>query len=223
MRFAFAIVNMFSTGGLQRDCVQIARHVAAKGHDVKVFTSRIEGEMPAGIELILLPNHAFTNHGRNAHFAVDFIGATTGQFDCRVGFDKLPGIDLLYCADPCQMSRHTNTLLRLLPRYRTLFAHERACFSKSAAVRIMLLSQRQMDDYRAAWQTPSDRMILLPPTLDVRRRQPKLRFDGTRLQCAINLISHTTHGFGLALPPMYGQRALIEHCKPWRSFNQRVL
>ena len=180
MRFAFAIVNMFSTGGLQRDCVQIAQRVAAKGHTVKIFTSRVDGDIPPGIELVLLPNHAFSNHGRNARFAADFIHATAGQFDCRVGFDKLPGLDLLYCADPCQMNRHTSSLLRLLPRYRTLCAHEQACFAEDTTVRIMLLAQQQMNDYCAAWRTQPERLTLLPPTLDVRRRQPELRFDGTR-------------------------------------------
>jgi UDP-glucose:(heptosyl)LPS alpha-1,3-glucosyltransferase len=160
--------------------VQIARRVAEEGHTVKVFTSRIEGDVPPDIEFVLLPNRAFSNHGRNACFAADFIRATAGRFDCHVGFDKLPGLDRLYCADPCQVNRHTSPLLRLLPRYRTLCAHERACFAEDATVHIMLLSQQQMDDYRAAWRTPSERLTLLPPTLDVRRRQPELRFDGTR-------------------------------------------
>ena|ERR1700674_3686945 len=44
MNFAFAIVSLFPGGGLQRDCVDIARRVRELGHEVTIFTSRTSGE-----------------------------------------------------------------------------------------------------------------------------------------------------------------------------------
>ena len=39
MRIALGIVKLFPEGGLQRDCVRLARILAARGHDVTIFTS----------------------------------------------------------------------------------------------------------------------------------------------------------------------------------------
>jgi len=48
-RFAFAIVSLLLGGGLQRDCLGIARLVRSRGHHVKVFTTRFAGAEVATI------------------------------------------------------------------------------------------------------------------------------------------------------------------------------
>lgn len=63
MRIALAIVSYFAGGGLQRDCVQVARRLIAKGNEVTIFTSRSDGTHPMDIKMELLPNRALTNHG----------------------------------------------------------------------------------------------------------------------------------------------------------------
>ena len=57
---------------------------------------------------------------------------------------------------------------------------EAASFAPGAATRCMLLSERQLREFRTAWSTEPSRLVLLPPTIDRNRRQPELRVGGIR-------------------------------------------
>jgi UDP-glucose:(heptosyl)LPS alpha-1,3-glucosyltransferase len=115
---------------------------------------------------------------RNRRFAADLAEATRHRFDLVVGFDKLSGLDLLYCADPAVAAR--SGWRRLTPRYRALRALEAACFAAGANTRVIALSPAQIEGYRRAWQTEPDRVALLPPNVERERRHPERRLDGTR-------------------------------------------
>lgn len=180
MKLAFAIVSLFSSGGLQRDCMTIARLLGEQGHDVTIFTARLEGNVGSDLLVEVLPVLAFTNHGRNIAFSRAIARRCAGQFDRIVGFDKLEGLDILYCADPPVAPRYESRLSRILPRGRKLLSLEGACFDRESRTKLMLLSQPQVDAYRAAWNTPAERITLLPPTINAHRRKPQLRTDGTR-------------------------------------------
>lgn len=179
MRVAFAIVSYFAGGGLQRDCIRLARRIMLQGHEVVIFASRSDGHEPSDLRVELLPNRALTNHGRNSRFAKSLQGAVH-PFDCVVGFDKLPGLDLLYCADPSQAERKGSALVRLTPRHRALMAQEKACFGVNESTHIILLSEKQLDEYFRAWKTPRSRLSVIPPTIDRDRCKPCYRSDGTR-------------------------------------------
>ena len=57
MRIAFAIVSLFPGGGLQRDCVEIAKLVRGLGHDVTIYTCRLHDHTLAyNIPILLLQN-----------------------------------------------------------------------------------------------------------------------------------------------------------------------
>jgi UDP-glucose:(heptosyl)LPS alpha-1,3-glucosyltransferase len=180
MNLAFAIVSLFPHGGLQRDCMAIARLLDAQGHKVTIFTSQVTGDVGGDIRVEVLPVRAWTNHGRNVSFSKEIAWRGGGQFDRVVGFDKLEGLDMLYCADPPVAPRYKSALSRLLPRGRKLTALERACFAPESSTKLLLLSQSQVDAYRAAWATQGERITLLPPTINAARRNPQLRSDGTR-------------------------------------------
>ena len=69
MRIALGIVKLFPEGGLQRDCIRLARILVARGHDVELFTSenRWKFEQPP-CPITLLPVHAYTNHRGRPEF-----------------------------------------------------------------------------------------------------------------------------------------------------------
>ena len=181
MRIAFAIMKLFPGGGLQRDCLELARQLRKHGHEVVIFTSSKEaGDFAGDLTTVVLPVRRRTNHGKQAEFASTLQSAgALRKFDAVVGFDKLPGLDVLYSADPSIRARMTRApYLFLLPRYRTYHAFERAVFAPAAETKVLLLSQRQVNEYRKAWHTAPERLALLPPTIAASRRHPEFRVNG---------------------------------------------
>src|SRR6266404_6130949 len=102
MRIAFAIMKLFPGGGLQRDCVEIARHCRQRGHDVVIFTSfKDDSDFADDLAVVVLPIRPSANHRMLEEFDNAFRwAAALQQFDLAAGLDKLPPLDLLYCADP---------------------------------------------------------------------------------------------------------------------------
>ena len=182
MQFAFAIVSLFPGGGLQRDCVYIARHIRKLGHDVTLFTSRKFGdEFATDLSLQILPVGDHSNHFRQRKFSDEFRKLAKGKFDLIVGFDKLSGLDILYCSDRSMQARAAhNPFLYLLPRYREFISLEKECFAPKLTTNVLLLSEPQLNEYWNSWATEQSRMVLLPPTLALDRRRPEYRTNGTR-------------------------------------------
>ena len=183
MRIAFAIMKLFPGGGLQRDCVEIARYCRQRGHDVVIFTSfKDTSDFADDLAVAVLPVKQNTNHRMQEEFASTFRWAASLQsFDLLVGFDKLTHLDILYCADPsiyCRMKRERFRFL--IPRYRTYLALERAAFGPGSKTRLLMLSHKQLNEYWNVWHTAPERLSLLPPTISLARRHPEYRVDGVR-------------------------------------------
>src|SRR3970040_1650183 len=137
MRFALAIVKLFPWGGVQRDCLRLARVLQDRGHEVTVFTSSVEGSLPADIAVEILPVRALTNHGRNQHFSDALAIAVNDRYRRVIGFDKLSGLDVLYCVDPPVAARDRAPILAWLPRYRTRLALGARAFAGESRTRIL--------------------------------------------------------------------------------------
>lgn len=179
MRIAVGIVDMFANGGLQRDCLAICTLLRDRGHDLALYCARAEKSLVVADGIQVLPTQAWTNHGRDAAFGRAFHDASRGV-DIRLGFNKLPGLDVLYCADPCVEAGSRSVWKSLLPRHRTRRDLEAACFSAESKTVALLLSEPAIEAYRTAWSTPSDRLKLLPPTIAAGRIRPDLRDAPTR-------------------------------------------
>jgi UDP-glucose:(heptosyl)LPS alpha-1,3-glucosyltransferase len=183
MRIAFAIMKLFPGGGLQRDCVEIARHCRQRGHDIVILTScKDESDFADDLAVAVLPIRQSSNHRMLKEFAASLRwAAALRQFDVLVGFDKLTHLDVLYCADPSICFRMTQERFRfLMPRYRTYLALERATFEPGRRTKVLVLSHKQLSEYRDVWRTPSERLSLLPPTVSIARRRPEYRRNGVR-------------------------------------------
>lgn len=189
MNFAFAIVTLFPGGGLQRDCMALARRLIAQGHEVTIFAARRRGELPPELSIELLPNRALSNQRRDWLFAQAVAQRCRGRFDRLVGFGKLIGLDALYCADGCIAARPTRWFARFSLRRRAQMALEAASFAPGQSTLCLLLSENQAADFQRAWSTEPDRLVVLPPTIERGRRHPDFRRDGTR--------ERVRHGLGL--------------------------
>lgn len=167
MIIAFCLYKYFPFGGLQRDSIRIAKTVAARGHSVRVYTQSWQGECPAEFELIVVPVHARTNHGRNAEYYA-WVQAHLHKHPVEriVGFNKMPGLDVYYAADVCyaeKVAREKGYLYRLTPRYKHFSAFERCVFEPGAKTQLLMLTENQITDFQRHYKTESGRFHLLPP------------------------------------------------------------
>jgi glycosyltransferase involved in cell wall biosynthesis/GT2 family glycosyltransferase len=176
MRIALGIVKLFPEGGLQRDCIRLARILVARGHDVTLFTSENRwpfDEPPCPI--VLLPVRAYTNHRVDLNFSKRLAAATADRFDRVVGFNKLTKLDFYYCGDPSILERGRSTFERSLPRHRVQAMLEEESFGPLQRTQILALTQASSDTYRRNWRTQEQRITVLAPSIDPARQRPELR------------------------------------------------
>lgn len=165
MEIAIAVLNLAGAGGIERDAARVARALIDRGHRVRLYSTSA-GPLADGIPITKLPKRGMTNHGRMAAFASDLERAVDHRKQLVVGFQKLTGLDVLYCGDWCFAERRGP---RLLPRYRVMRQLEEACCGPQSNTVLLMLSQPQADAYRRAWSIAPERIGVLPPTLDTRR------------------------------------------------------
>ncbi len=173
MKFAFFIFNYFPYGGLERNFLRISEEAMNRGHLVEVYTMSWQGPRPASaIAIHLLPGRGLTNHGRSLSFVAAIKGLDLTSYALKVGFNRMPGLDLYYNADVCYVAdirRRRGPLARLTPRYRVLAAFEGAVFGPEAKTHIMYLAEQEKARYIEAYGTPEERFHALPPGIDRER------------------------------------------------------
>lgn len=176
MIIAFCLYKYFPFGGLQRDFMRIAKAVAARGCKVRVYTQSWQGEIPDIFDVIIVPVKARSNHGRNAEYqAWVSVDLREHPVDSVVGFNKMPGLDFYYAADVCyaeKVAQEKGLLYRLTSRYKHYSAFERATFEPGGKTKILVLTNKQQDDFVKHYQTESERFYALPPGI-----YPDRRFD----------------------------------------------
>lgn len=185
LKFAFLIFKYFPYGGVQRDMLRIATELVHLGHKVDVYTMAWVGEAPApNINVRLIPTKGLLNHRRYDNF---IRGAqaeiATGEFDLVVGFNRMPGLDAYFAADPCFVERaytQRNMLYRLSGRYRWFAAAERAVFAPESKTEILLLAESEKASFQRWYRTPDARFHMLPPYLSAKRMAHKDRNEMRR-------------------------------------------
>ena len=177
MRLAFTLFRYFPYGGLERDMLAMARLCQSRGHDVVIYTREWQGPKPEDIPIILLPVSAHTNHGKNNAF-IRLLDAALSKDPGRlvVGFNKMPGLDLYYAADVCFAAKaygQRGPVYRLSGRSRSYLKQEDAVFSRKSKTHAMMISSAEMDTYHRYYDTPFERMHLLPPGIRRDRVMPE--------------------------------------------------
>ncbi|MDH3999598.1 MAG: glycosyltransferase family 4 protein [Desulfuromonadales bacterium] len=167
MNLFFCLFKYFPYGGLQRDFLKIARLCVERGHVVHVLTMSWEGEQPEGMQVTVLPAKGLSNHAKVSHFAKEAHALiSASECDAVVGFNKMPGLDVYFAADPCYQ-RHVvenkSAWYRLLPRCKTYLAMESAVFEQTANTKILLLAPWEQQRFCQSYGTSSERFHLMPP------------------------------------------------------------
>lgn len=176
MQLVFCLYKYFPFGGLQRDFLRIALACRARGHSIRVYTLEWQGQAPEDFEVVEIPVRALTNPGRYARYA-DWVQQDLARrpADRVIGFNKMPGLDFYYAADPCfeeKAQSLRNPIYRLSARYRHFSAHERAVFGPDSRTRILMISKVQQPFFVKHYGTPESRFHLLPPGVAPDRRAP---------------------------------------------------
>jgi len=185
MIVAFCLYKYFPFGGLQRDFMRIARTVAGRGHQVRVYTQSWQGECPGEFELIVVPVRKRTNHGRNAEY-YQWVTAHLAQHPVArvVGFNKMPGLDIYYAADVCyaeKVAQEKGFFYRLTSRYRHYAAFERATFEQGKKTQLLMLTDKQIADFQRHYHTEPERFHILPPGIYPDRKYSQQLPDSRRL------------------------------------------
>ncbi len=167
MKIALGIFRLQPAGGLERNALKLAELLAERDHRVVLHTTRAPPKSSPGVEIVTFARHGVANHAAMKSFSTRFAGAAR-DFDLAVGFQRFERLDVLYCADWCFVDRPRAFWQKLLPRYRTMAALERACFGPQSATRIIALAAPQLAAYRRAYGTPHERLAILPPTVEPR-------------------------------------------------------
>lgn len=176
VRIALAIYRMLPRGGLEDQCLRLARELTRRGHEVTIHTTVPDDTAGIATRVIDQPPWRISNHGRMASFArrISHLRANH-MFDRLVSFQPLPGADILFSADLLRNRADESWARRLTPRFRSHARLEQACFSPAANTRVFCLGARQAAEYRQRYDTPGPRLTLLPPSIDPDMRQPERR------------------------------------------------
>lgn len=167
MIVALCLYKYFPYGGLQRDFMRIAKTIAARGHHVRVYTRAWQGERPAEFECVDVPVTAHSNHGRDKQYQT-WVQQHLTQYpaDRVLGFNKMPGLDYYYAADVCyaaKVAKEKGFLYRLTARYRHYAAFEHAVFKPGMKTKLLMLTTKQILDFKMYYHTEDERFQLLPP------------------------------------------------------------
>ena len=168
MNLGFALFHYFPYGGLERDMLTIARACRERGHDITIYTGHWQGEKPADMKVIEIALRARTNHARACEFADRLQKTRDPAHDAIIGFNKMPGLDIYYAADTCFAKKaveERNFFYRLTPRYHAFLALEKAVFARESNTETLIVAEAQIGFYQQYYQTPRDRLHLLPPSV----------------------------------------------------------
>jgi len=175
MKLAFVLFKYFPYGGLQRDMRRIAQECQTRGHEIHVYCLTWEGEIPAGFHLHKVTVKRLTNYAKYQafHRALQSRFAEDG-IDGVVGFNRMPGLDVYFAADPCFKEKlsQRNKLVQLSPRYRHFLAFEEAVFGPDSKTHALLISPTQQNYFQRHYGTPAERLHLLPPGIARDRMAP---------------------------------------------------
>lgn len=166
MKIAFCLFKYFPFGGQQRNFLKIAKTCISRGHQVDVYTTSWQRDIPEGLNVVLLPVSGFTNHKRRESLVKKFNHIISNKsYDAVVGFIKMPGLDVYYAADTCYAAkaRERSIFYRLTGHCRSYLSFEKAVFDRNSAAEILLLSEREKSVFKEFYDTPDHRFHLLPP------------------------------------------------------------
>jgi len=173
MRFAFCLFKYFPYGGLQRDFRAIVNECLDRGHQVDIYALEWIGEPLPNVNITLFKKNKITNHRNYWMFSEKIVNHVRKMgYDAVIGFNKTAGLDIYYAADPCykafsEVIKHR--LYQLNPRFHYLQKLESEIFHPMSKTHVLVMVEKQIDDFHQYYHTPCEKFHLMPPWLDYDR------------------------------------------------------
>ena len=176
-KLAICLYKFFPFGGLARDAVRILSICRQHGYQIKLFVMECHGDIPDGFDIEVIEAKGLTNHQKVASYIEQVkTRLADDPYDLIVGFNKIPGLDLYYAADPCYIDRVKNqvnySVMRFSPRVKFYSYCEDAVFNRTVDTVALMISDVQRDLFKQHYATPDERLIMLPPGIDPNRKRP---------------------------------------------------
>ncbi len=177
MKLAVCLYKYFPFGGLARDFMRIMQQCLKAEDHVDVFVMEWQGAHPANMRVHIIPVNGVSNHAR----LKSFIGKVSpelerGSYDLVLGFNKMPGLDLYYAADPCYLARVRShplySILKFTGRVAFYSNCEQSVFGEESKTVSLMISDVQRALFKQCYNTPDERLISLPPGIDPNRKRP---------------------------------------------------
>jgi len=119
MKLGFCLFKYFPYGGLQKDFMDVALRCQQDGHQIVVYTLAWQGDIPDGFQVRIIETSALSNHKKYQQYHLQMMQLSTqDELDCRIGFNKMPALDVYFASDPSYKAKPHGWLQRLGGRYR---------------------------------------------------------------------------------------------------------
>ncbi len=176
MRLAFCLYKYFPYGGMQRNFLKIANECHRRGHQVIVYTLSWQGEKPDWLEVVLVPVKALSGPRKYQKYS-RWLECNLENYsvDVVVGFNKMPGLNVYYCGDPCyeyKSQKLRSWWYRFTGRYRHFSSYEKAVFDQGMKPFILMFSPVQQELFKRFYDTEEERLVMLPPGISRDRCAP---------------------------------------------------
>lgn len=196
MHLSFLIYSYFPFGGLQRDFLRVAKECLSRGHNITVYTLSWDGDIPDGINVILVPVSTRNRIKRNKAY-IEWVQTALRKRDSSlvIGFNKMPFLDIYFAADPCFMERATEQrgfYYKFTSRYKHFKEYEEAVFAASQRTEVLILSPHQRTAFEKYYPNCGSRLHQAPPGISIDRKVDTIdKKIGTQLRSDLGL-SETT-------------------------------
>lgn len=170
-KFAIILFNYFPYGGLQRDFYRIARRLTDLGHQVDILTMDWQGEQLNDVRLYLFERSKGSAVTRNNRFFKAIKKHLSHhQYDCVLGFNKMPYLDAYFVADTCYIDKalyERSVYYRLTRRFWHFYRAEQSVFKNGQAL-LLHISPMQKLIYEGHYPLAKNNAYLLGANVDKR-------------------------------------------------------
>jgi len=170
MKLGFLIYSYFPYGGQQRDFHRIVQECIDRGHDVIIYTMKWQGEHLDGATVKFVPVSSVNRLRLYKLFTQWTLNDLRhNPCDAVIGFNKMPGLDVYFAADPCFAEKaefQRGAYYIYTPRYRHFSEYEESVFGKESKTKILFLSGLQRISFEKYYSSCGDRLYQVPPGID---------------------------------------------------------